>query len=190
MANRYVRPPVELLWCPDSRSNRGNGWSFPPVVEAKIKEIVGCRSCLHLFGGRSAFGTRLDVDAITRPDVIGDAWLPPFSPGSFQVVVLDPPYFQLNGRLRSQLQLQAAYIASETIVWLHTQWISGGNRWQMQRGWLVRAGRSAFCRCLIEFRRLPGTVTLPAWVTAGPAIKYRRWIVQPQSLPFAQPPRE
>ena len=70
-------PPVEVLWCADSVRNRNHGWSFTHEIREKILKLVGPRTVLHLFGGRADFGTRLDIDPLVRPHVIGDAWLSP-----------------------------------------------------------------------------------------------------------------
>lgn len=73
-----MKRPVHVLWCPNARRGRSNGWSFPPTVGAQLRADFAGKSILHLFGGRSTFGTRMDIDPIVTPDVIADAWLPPF----------------------------------------------------------------------------------------------------------------
>jgi len=74
-------------------------------------------SFVHLFGGKADFGVRLDIDAAVKPDVIGDAWLPPFAKDSFDCVVLDPPYVgefraMSNDRIRGLFRA-AAWLAGE-----------------------------------------------------------------------------
>ncbi len=173
--------PVELLWCPDSRSARNRGWQFPLPVERLLRDLTVGASVLHLFGGRASWGIRQDIDPIVRPDVLADAWLPCWAPGSFDVVILDPPYFPLGGQLRFGLQRIASYIARDRVIWFHTHWLSGGSRLETERAWLVRCGRSMAVRCLIVFRRAPGPLDLPR-ITRGPILRYRRWQVQAESL--------
>ena len=69
------------------------------------------KSVLQLFGGLSDFGIRLDIDPTVRPDVIGDAWVPPFKRDSFDVVIIDPPYFRLNAQEKNALFRAAGWIA-------------------------------------------------------------------------------
>ena len=59
-------------------------------------EITAGQSVLHLFGGQATWGRRLDIDSTLKPDVIGDAWLPPFKRDAFDVVIIDPPYAGIN----------------------------------------------------------------------------------------------
>ena len=79
---------------------------------------VGDQAQLHadaqgIRGGalRSTFGVRLDVDPATNPDVIGDAWLPPFAKDSFDVVILDPPYVRFNAQVKCALFRAAGWVA-------------------------------------------------------------------------------
>lgn len=134
--------PVEVLWCPNLR---GNGWSFHPTVRKKLLADTHGKSVLHLFGGASTFGIRLDVDPVTRPDVIGDAWLPPFRPLSFDVVIIDPPYFHLSAQTKTALLRAAGTIARERVIWWHTVWISASGGVSLERAWLVRTGRQLSC---------------------------------------------
>ncbi len=174
--------PTEVLWCADSKRNRNLGWRWPHEVESLLHELTLGRSVLHLFGGQASWGVRMDIDPLVRPDVIADAWLPPWAPGSFDSVILDPPYFPLNGNLRSILQRTSAYIARRQVIWFHTLWLSGAHQLFPERAWLVRCGRSHYVRCLIVFRRGPGAVELPRKYTRGPTLRYNRWLVQPHGL--------
>jgi hypothetical protein len=106
---KHQRPPVEVLWCSNSRSGRSNGWSFPARVDRTLREICAGKSTLQLFGGLSKWGLKLDIDPVTKPYVLGDAWLPPFRRDAFKVVILDPPYFNINQQMKQQLLRGAAY---------------------------------------------------------------------------------
>jgi hypothetical protein len=113
MITTTLKERTEVLWCGNSRQGNGNGWSFPPRVRRILQSDTAGKSVLHLFGGRSTFGFRMDVDPIVRPDLIGDAWLPPFRRESFDVVILDPPYFTMNAQVKTGLFRAAGYIARE-----------------------------------------------------------------------------
>lgn len=169
---------------------RSNRWSFPPNVNKLLKEATAGRTVLHLFGGRSQWGTRIDIDTTTKPHVIADAWLPPFQRDAFQVVILDPPYFGINQQMKQLLIRGAAWIASEHVYWFHTQWVAPDSDMRRERSWLIRVGDSCACRCLIEWRirnekkKFPA---LPRGFTRGPAIKYNRWLFGNVQLPFNVP---
>lgn len=173
--NGIVRRP-EVLWCPNNHGERGAGWSFPRAVERQLLDLTKGMRVLQAFGGASRFGMKLDVDPITQPDVIGDAWLLPFKRSAFDVVILDPPYFHLNQQMKAELLRAAAWCASRWVIWFHTIWISGDRHCSYERGWLVRVGDTCACRCLQVFRvseekRRPA----PAF-TRGPAMRYNRWL--------------
>lgn len=141
---------------------------------------------LHLFGGRSSFGTRIDVDPFVHPDVIADAWLPPFRAQSFDVVCLDPPYIHLNGKMKDSLFRAAAFIARVRVIWFSTTWCAASSGLQTEAAWLVRVGDFCQVRSLQYFRiakRLPPVTHF----TRGPAMKYNRWLAQPEMLPFDKP---
>lgn len=175
-----VSYPVDVLWCPNTRKN---GWSFPPAVRKHLERDCAGKTVLHLFGGLSTFGTRLDVDPATRPDVIGDAWLPPFARDSFDIVILDPPYVRFNAQLKCALFRAAGDIARERVVWFHTIWASQAYGLKTERAWLVRTGDSCHVRALQYFRvdSKPGPVK---YFTRGPAMKYNRWLAQPGAFAF------
>jgi hypothetical protein len=175
--------PVEVLWCSNNRQGRSNGWSFPPAVRRQLEADFAGKRILHPFGGRSTFGIRVDIDPIVRPDVIGDAWLLPFKRDAFDVVVLDPPYVRFNAHEKVSLLRAAAWVASETVVWFHTMWISAAAGLRTDRGFLVRVGDQCHVRALQYFR--VGEKKEPKFFTRGPAIRYNRWLAQPQALPFA-----
>lgn len=180
--------PVEVLWCSNNRAGAGNLWSFPPRVARRIQEDCRGLSVVHFFGGRSKFGTRMDIDPIVRPDVIGDAWLPPFARDSFDVVVLDPPYTEpyssMNAQVKTALYRAAGWVARRRVIWFAPQWQAAAGGLSAERGWLVRCGDSCQVRCLQYFtiKSKPGPVP---HFKRGPAIKYNRWLAQPEALPLA-----
>ncbi len=173
--------PVDVLWC----SNQGgDGWSFPGNVRRQLERDTAGKSVLHLFGGRATFGTRLDVDPLTRPDVLGDAWLAPFGRQSFDVVILDPPYRRIDCQERFSLFRAAAYVARERVIWFSTVWVDGAVGLKTERAWLVKVSNNCYVRCLIYFR----VAKVPVWswfCSRGPGIRYNRWIAQPAGLPLS-----
>lgn len=178
------RPPVDVLWCSNQRSGRSNGWAFPPNVDKHLRELTNGKSVLQLFGGLSKWGVKLDIDPITRPHVIGDAWLPPFKKNAFDVVILDPPYVGINQQMKQQLLRGAAYCAQEHLIWFHTMWIASDARCVLERGWLVRVGDTCSVRC-IQIFRTPIEKPLPRLhFSRGPAIRYNRWLTSQEGLPF------
>lgn len=187
------RIPVQILWCGTNRPRkkhgaRRNGWSFPPAVrELLLQECKGL-TVVHLFGGRADFGARLDVDPATKPDVVGDAYLPPFARDSFDVVILDPPYTQVRQQEKIALLRAAAWIARRSVIWFHTVWVEADRNLPLQRGWLVYCGTQCSIRCLEFFDvREPKRPPL-AKFTRGPAIKYNRWLLPNGILPFSDFP--
>lgn len=131
------------------------------------------------------FGVRCDIDPIVRPDVIADAWLPPFVKDAFDVVILDPPYVGINQQMKQQLLRAAAYIARDSVIWFHTQWIASDRSLSLRRAWLVRVGDSCSVRCLQVFACPRGEKTKPRhYFTRGPAIRYNRWLTNQIPLAF------
>lgn len=179
-------PRPRVLWCGDQRhGSRGNGWSFPTNVEKLLVQLTAGKKVFHPFGGLSRFGVRGDIDPLTRPDVIADAWLPPFKRDAFDVVILDPPYHSINQQMKAYLLVAAAYIASDRVIWFHTQWIPNAYGLKRKRSWLVRVGNSCACRCIQEFKVVRKDKPVPRLhFTRGPAIKYNRWIQQGNGLPL------
>jgi hypothetical protein len=148
------RPSVKVLWCPNRKNaEKRAGWSFPREVEEKIVELSAGGTVLHLFGGQSRFGVRLDIDPRTRPDVLGDAWMPPFLEGSFDTVVLDPPYHELCREELGQLMANAAFVCRKQAIWLHQIWAPSQFGLSLERAWMVRVGDSSVVRCLQLFTR-------------------------------------
>lgn len=182
------RPEVEVMWCPNRKNEARPGWSFPRIIEEKIRELCGDGRVLHLFGGQAKFGVRLDVDRATRPDVIGDAWMPPFKSASFDTVVLDPPYFALDREQLGALMMTAASLARVQVIWLHQVWAPSQFGLSLQKGWLVRVGDNHYVRCLQLFRRNARSVERPSYFTRGPQQKYNRWLSGEMPLPFPEFP--
>jgi hypothetical protein len=179
------RRPVEVLWCSNRRNEpKRSGWSFPSAVGKKIEELCAGGTVLHLFGGQSSFGMRLDVDRATNPHVIGDAWVPPFKAGSFDTVVLDPPYFQLDREQLGQLMMATAYVARFQAIWLHQLWAPSQFGFSLDRAWMVRVADNHYVRCLQLFRRTARSVNPPKYFTRGPQMKYNRWLAGELPLPF------
>jgi hypothetical protein len=146
---------------------------------------------LQLFGGRATWGTTLDIDPTTRPQVRGDAWIPPFQRGSFDVVICDPPYVNINQQMKSALLRGMAFVAREHVYWFHTTWVSPDAGLRRERSWLVRVGNSSAVRCLIEWRVTRHDQPVPiVHFTRGPAIKYNRWVSGNVGLPLTaeEPP--
>ncbi len=184
---RRTTDPLQIFWCGNLSGPRGTGWSFPPQLEKFLREKFKRKSVLHLFGGQAKFGTRMDIDASTRPDVIGDAWVPPFARDSFDVVIIDPPYppyMPMNPHLAIPLLQNAAWLARETVVWFHPLWISGYSFLKLRRSWLVRVGDYAEIRCLQFLGPIEPKFTPTKHFRRGPAIKYNRWLSDNLSLPL------
>jgi hypothetical protein len=183
--------PVEVLWCPQpskrdtraSGSARRTGWMFPRAVEKLLIEDCQGLDVLQLFGGRSSFGTRLDVDPFVHPDVIGDAWLPPFPRNSFDVVIIDPPYVALNAQMKHALFCAANNLARKRVIWFSTIWCAASSGLSIEKAYLVRVGDSCNIRC-IQYFTIRKKMQPVAHFKRGPAKKYNRWLAQPTALPF------
>lgn len=88
-----------IVWTlPRVRSDRYKG-GFPLHFESNLQQLLGYpERILQPFGGRAKLGIRMDLDPTLNPDVIGDAHELPFSDGSFDCVILDPPYSDEEAR--------------------------------------------------------------------------------------------
>lgn len=74
---------------PKSRYKGG----FPLHFETNLVQLLGYPDrILHPFGGRAEIGVRCDINELVQPDVVADAHALPFENGSFDCVILDPPY--------------------------------------------------------------------------------------------------
>lgn len=184
---------TEILVCKTHKRRGHDGWSFPKAVRdlLYLETGGGSGSVLHLFGGKSDFGTRLDIDASTNPDVVGDAWVPPFAKDSFDVVIMDPPYIEgfrtMSNQKTRALFAAAAWIARKQVIWFHTVWIESPARCTLAKSYLVVVGRHCHVRCLQFFDVASSDRKVPPvkFFTRGPAIKYNRWLLQPHSLPLS-----
>jgi hypothetical protein len=186
MAKRRFSTPPEILWCPNTHAGgNANGWRFPSAVAKHLEAEFADRKVLQLFGGQSKFGLRLDVDPIVRPDVLGDAWLPPFRRDSFDIVILDPPYFHMNAQMKTALFRAAAWIARDYVVWFSTVWQAASGGLRLERSWLVRVGDSCHVRCLQYFTIKHKLGPVPHF-NRGPAMKYNKWLAGQQDLPGAR----
>lgn len=182
---------VGIIWCPNPSKRRavasGNarrtGWVFPPAVERHLIAACQGKRVLQLFGGQSRFGLRMDIDPKTAPAVIADAWLPPFAKDSFDVVILDPPYIHLDAQMKTALFRAAGWIAKERVVWFSTVWMAASGGLSTEAAWLVRVGDSCAVRVLQYFRVANKFGPAVKRFNRGPAMKYNRWLIQPQYLP-------
>lgn len=159
---------------------------FPPTVERQLIEDCEGLTILQLFGGRSSFGTRLDVDPFVRPDVIGDAWLPPFRESSFDVVIIDPPYITLNAKMKHALFCAANFIARKRVIWFSTIWCAASSGLATEKAFLVRVGDSCNVRCL-QYFTIRNKMQPVLGFKRGPQMKYNRWLSQPHGFPFDGP---
>lgn len=115
-------PRPQTLWCSNQRIGASNRWSYPRNVEKLLLEITKGATVLQLFGGLSRWGVKMDIDPVTRPHVLADAWMPPFRESSFDVVIVDPPYAGINQQMKQTLLRGAAFVARDRVIWFHTMW--------------------------------------------------------------------
>jgi SAM-dependent methyltransferase len=82
-----------LVWTlPRVRADKYKG-GFPLFFEENLVQLLGYPDrILHPFGGRAEIGVRCDIRPEVEPDHVCDAHALPFADGSFDLVVLDPPY--------------------------------------------------------------------------------------------------
>jgi hypothetical protein len=189
------RFPVDTLWCGVNRprkkaGRRQNGWSFPPAVREQLLHELEGKTCVHFFGGNADFGIRMDLDAVTNPHVVADAFLPPFPRDSFDAVILDPPYYNMRREENIALLHAAAWVAREHVYWFHTVWIGGNHVVKCDRAWLIRVGDQCAIRTLQRFKVLePKFKPLaPGEFKRGECLKYNRWSQAAVGLPFPDLP--
>lgn len=183
--------PVDTLWCGTNRprkkyGRRQNGWSFPPAVRELLLQNTQGQTAVHFFGGRADFGVRMDLDLETNPDVVGDAYLPPFAEGSFDHVILDPPYHQMRQQEKLALLRAACWVARKYVWWFHTVWIAADRTLKLDHAWLIRVGDQCAIRTLQRFK-VSGPKAKPFQLgefQRGPALKYNRWARVIAGLPF------
>lgn len=183
--------PVDVLWCGSNRprkkfGRRANGWSFPPAVRELLLQETQGHTVVHFFGGLADFGVLLDKDPATNPDVVGDAFLPPFSRDSFDDVILDPPYYQMRQQEKVALLRAACWVARRYVWWFHTVWIAADRTLKIERGWLIRTGDQCAVRTLQRFKVCePKHEPMQLGeFKRGDALKYNRWARVIAGLPF------
>jgi hypothetical protein len=141
------------------------------------RRLVSISQLLYVLGtGRDGIGT---------PDVIGDAWLPPFGRDTFDVVILDPPYMTMKQQEKKALLRAAAWISRKTVVWFHTVWIATDRRLPLRKAWFIRVGDQCAMRCLQFFDVDQDKLPPVQQFERGPALKYNRWLRGEQQLSFA-----
>lgn len=181
---RSRRPQTEILWCPNgSKAIVRRRLVVSPAGRKKTKRALGEGTVVHFFGGKSKFGTRMDIDLMTNPDVLADAWLPPFAPCSFDTVILDPPYVSVSREVMLALFCAASFTAARQVIWFHTIWAPSGAGLRLRESWLVRVGDSCLVRCLQRFQKVRQVSPMRRF-HRGPQMKYNRWLISPQGLPF------
>jgi len=144
-------------------------WSLPKEFERKIMDETSDGSVLHLYGGLSSFGTRLDMDPFTQPHVLGNALYPPFKCKTFDYVVMDPPFVDLRSGVAMNLIVPAACIARKKVFWTHTHWpLRNGLGLRMNRWWLGSpCAMGAPVRLLIEYRVIGHPNSCVGWPRRG-----------------------
>jgi len=74
-----------------------SNWSWGDTMDKKLIRKTRPYFTLNFPCGRSKAGDiRADIDKEHKPDVIADLKNPPFKPGSFEVLICDPPYSMFN----------------------------------------------------------------------------------------------
>jgi hypothetical protein len=130
-------------------------WSFPVEVERLIMDetVALGKSTLHLYGGLARFGTRMDIDPATSPDIIGNALYPPFRCKSWDVVIVDPPYTALPGSMVFQIIGPAACLARERVWWVHSHWsVTSSLGLSLRRWWLGSpCSKGSLVRVIAEY---------------------------------------
>lgn len=92
--------PKEIWTLPRPRKPYYKG-SFPLHFEIKLIRLLdNPQRIIHLFGGHSEYGIRLDLNESVRPDILADAHFVPLSNDYFDLVICDPPY---NDKLSKEL---------------------------------------------------------------------------------------
>lgn len=130
-------------------------WRWPEEVDELLRSETGGVRVLHLFGGRATWGTKLDIDPLTRPTVRGDAFRPPFACGSFDSVIVDPPYYSRTGQDVWATVLRPAACLARRTVWWFSEDSAGGHHHglKLNRWWVVLTGDNHRPRLLCEFLR-------------------------------------
>jgi SAM-dependent methyltransferase len=119
-----------IVWTlPRPAKSRYRG-AFPLHFEQNLQQLLGYpEAVLHPFGGMAELGTRVDLNGDLAPDVVADAHDLPLEDGSFDCVILDPPY--------SDEEAQELY-ASPPLE--PTRYVAEAVRVLREGGWLVLYG--------------------------------------------------
>lgn len=151
-------------------------WAFPKEVSDLLKHETAGQSVLQMYGGFADFGTRLDMDPSTRPDILGNALYPPLSCESFDTVIVDPPY-KSEYNFALWVLISPACIARKRVWWFHTHFTPHVNGLKPLRWWAVLPSRKGPLRCLIEFerRRHPKICTPPESWRCGVDMQPYNW---------------
>jgi 16S rRNA G966 N2-methylase RsmD len=78
---------------------------FPKGYEERMWRLLGKpnpNSILHVFGGRAKIGARIDINPAVNPDYIMDAHDLDFHDESFNVVICDPPFSDIDNKNKYQ----------------------------------------------------------------------------------------
>jgi len=128
-----------------------------------------------MFGGRAKWGIRMDIDPITRPDVIADAWLPPFGKNSFDAVVLDPPYASFGRHARYTLGRNAAWNARRYVIWFSSFAATSLPGCSIAKWWTVLVGNDSQIRQLVFFVPTKNKLPPEKRIARGPGMRYNKW---------------
>jgi hypothetical protein len=163
-----------VIYC-NGAGGGANGWSFPKPIERKLQREFAGLKILQMFGGRATFGLRMDIDPTVEPDLIADAWMPPFAKNTFDVVILDPPYASFGRHFRYTLGVNAAHIARRYVVWFSSFAATSLPGCSIDRWWTVIVGNDSSVRQLAFFRPRADKRDPEKHYMRGPAMKYNRW---------------
>lgn len=94
--SNITNPPqarIHFDFWPCGRGAAKGLWgSFPNGFYPRMKSLLGEGEYLYVCSGSIQEGVTVDIRSGMRPAVVADAQALPFLDGSFDVVVLDPPY--------------------------------------------------------------------------------------------------
>lgn len=149
--------------------NYKRSWSFPKEIERLLMDETSDGSVLHLYGGNSRFGVRLDMDPASNPDVIGNALYPPFRCKTFDYVIMDPPYTDLKAGISMSIMTPAGCLARKKVFWFHTHWpLRNGLGLKMSRWWIGSpCSMGSPNRILVEYEVTGHPKTCVGWPRKG-----------------------
>lgn len=119
-----------LVWTLPRPARSKYKGAFPLYFEQNLVQLLGYpERILHPFGGMAELGLRVDLNETLEPDLVADAHALPLASGSFDLVVLDPPYSDQEAQeLYQTPTLRPAVYTSEAVRVLR------------EGGWLVVYG--------------------------------------------------